>query len=127
MKRVVETDRAPRPRFKYAQACVHGGLIQVAGQMGLTADRVLAGSDVGAQTTQALHNIGAIVEAAGAQLDDVIMYRVYLAEESLFAEMNAAFERFVREPFAARTTVYVGLPKGYLVEIDALAVLPAAR
>jgi enamine deaminase RidA (YjgF/YER057c/UK114 family) len=56
-------------------------------------------------------------------VDDVIMFRVYLTDTAHFAEMNQAYQEFLAEPYPARTTVYVGLPAGLLVEIDALAVL----
>ena len=51
------------------------------------------------------------------------MCRVYLTDVAHFAEMNDAYREFFEESFPARTTVYVGLPEGLLVEIDALAVL----
>jgi 2-iminobutanoate/2-iminopropanoate deaminase len=49
--------------------------------------------------------------------------RVYLTDPSQFTEMNDVYSSFVQTPYPARTTVYVGLPAGMLVEIDALAVL----
>jgi 2-iminobutanoate/2-iminopropanoate deaminase len=70
-----------------------------------------------------LRNVNTVLAAAGASMDDVIMLRVYLTDVAHFGEMNQAYGEFVSEPFPARTTVYVGLPAGLLVEIDALAVL----
>jgi enamine deaminase RidA (YjgF/YER057c/UK114 family) len=64
-----------------------------------------------------------VLEAGGATLDDVVMCRVYLTDTDHFGEMNDAYREFFEESFPARTTVYVGLPEGLLVEIDALAVL----
>jgi 2-iminobutanoate/2-iminopropanoate deaminase len=51
------------------------------------------------------------------------MLRVYLTDQAHFAEMNAAYEKFLTDPYPARTTVYTGLAGSFLVEIDALAVL----
>jgi enamine deaminase RidA (YjgF/YER057c/UK114 family) len=65
----------------------------------------------------------AVLAAGGAGMDDVVMLRVYLTDPAHFAEMNAAYAEFLTEPMPARTTVYVGLPSGILVEIDAMAVL----
>ena len=64
-----------------------------------------------------------MLEAGGASFDDVVMCRVYLTDTAHFGELNEAYGEFVTEPYPARTTVYVGLPAGLLVEIDALAVV----
>jgi 2-iminobutanoate/2-iminopropanoate deaminase len=64
-----------------------------------------------------------VLEEAGSGFDDVVMLRVYLTRKEDFAEMNAVYEKFVSEPYPARTTVFVGLAEGLLVEIDALAVV----
>jgi 2-iminobutanoate/2-iminopropanoate deaminase len=122
--RAIQTDRAPQPVASYSQAIQAGNLLQVAGQVGIDpATGALAGDEVGEQTRQTLDNLVAILEAAGATLRDVIMVRVYLTDRAHFAAMNEVYAGFVGEPFPARTTVFVGLAEGMLVEIDALAVL----
>jgi 2-iminobutanoate/2-iminopropanoate deaminase len=101
-----------------------GNILQVAGQVPLDpATGGLVGSTVAEQTVQCLKNIQAVLEAGGASLDDVVMVRVYLTDTAHFAELNEAYSGFLAEPYPARTTVYVGLPAGFLVEIDTLAVL----
>jgi 2-iminobutanoate/2-iminopropanoate deaminase len=122
--RAIQTDRAPQPVASYSQAIQAGNLLQVAGQVGIDpATGALAGDEVGEQTRQTLDNLVAILEAAGATLRDVIMVRVYLTDREHFAAMNEVYAGFVGEPFPARTTVFVGLAEGMLVEIDALAVI----
>jgi 2-iminobutanoate/2-iminopropanoate deaminase len=124
--RAIQTDRAPQPVASYSQAVQAGNLLQVAGQVGIDpATGALAGADVGEQTRRTLENLVAILEAAGATLRDVIMVRVYLTDRAHFAAMNEVYAGFVGEPFPARTTVFVGLAEGMLVEIDALAVIPS--
>ncbi len=101
-----------------------GNILQVAGQ--IPADPStgeIVGATVADQTRQSMRNILGVLEAGGATIDDVVMIRVYLTDTAHFAEMNAAYQEFLTEPFPARTTVYVGLPTGLLVEIDALAVV----
>jgi 2-iminobutanoate/2-iminopropanoate deaminase len=101
-----------------------GNILQVAGQIAVdpaTNERV--GTTVFDQTRQVMHNVQSVLEAGGATLDDVVMCRVYLTDVAHFGEMNDAYREFFEESFPARTTVYVGLPEGLLVEIDALAVL----
>jgi 2-iminobutanoate/2-iminopropanoate deaminase len=101
-----------------------GNILQVSGQIALDpATGQLAGDTVTAQTRQVMRNVIAVLQAGGASIDDAVMLRVYLTDTDHFAEMNAAYTEFLTEPLPARTTVYVGLPPGLLVEIDALAVL----
>jgi reactive intermediate/imine deaminase len=101
-----------------------GNIVQVAGQIALDpATGEVVGSTVAEQTRQVLRNVESVLSAAGATLDDVVMLRVYLTDTAHFAELNETYAELVPQPFPARTTVYVGLPAGLLVEIDALAVL----
>jgi reactive intermediate/imine deaminase len=123
-KTAVTTPDAPRPVAAYSQAVRKGNILQVAGQG--PADPVTGvyvGGGIAKQTERTLQSVVAILHAAGATFDDVVMTRVYLAKPEDFAGMNEVYTHFVNEPFPARTTVYVGLPPGMLVEIDVLAVL----
>lgn len=123
-KVAITTENAPKPAAAYAPGSRKGNILQVAGQVGLDPKTgEVAGSGVGEQARQAFRNVEAILEAAGASFDDVVMVRVYLTDTAHFAEFNEVYNQLVKEPYAARTTVYVGLPPGLLVEIDALAVL----
>ncbi len=107
-KIAVTTADAPAPVASYSQAVRKGNILQVAGQGPVDpATGQFAGTTVAEQTRQTLLNVQAILRAAGAD----------------FAAMNEVYSTFVSAPFPARTTVYVGLPAGMLVEIDALAVL----
>ncbi|HEX4224204.1 MAG TPA: Rid family detoxifying hydrolase [Pseudonocardiaceae bacterium] len=124
VKKAIRTDAAPPPAANYSQAVRKGNILQIAGQVGIDpATKEIAGSTVESQTRQTFANLNAILAAAGSSLDDVLMLRVYLTDAGHFAEFNAVFAEFVTEPYAARTTVYVGLAPGLLVEIDALAVV----
>jgi enamine deaminase RidA (YjgF/YER057c/UK114 family) len=110
-----------------------GNILQVAGQVGFLPavegqPPTPAGPTLRAQTLQTLANVRAVLEEGGATWDDVMMIRIYLTDVDHFAEMNEIYDQYFEEqgltqPPAARTTVYVGLPAGLLVEIDALAVL----
>ncbi|WP_329207924.1 RidA family protein [Streptomyces sp. NBC_00683] len=124
------------PPAKFSHGVKKGNILQVAGQVGfLPADRdgtgrapTPAGPTLREQTLQTFANVKAILEEGGASWDDVMMMRVYLTDVDHFAEMNAIYNAYFEEqglkaPASARTTVYVGLPAGLLIEIDALAVL----
>jgi reactive intermediate/imine deaminase len=120
----IHTDSAPRPIAKFSQGVRKGNIVQVAGQVAFDAETgSIVGDTVREQTAQTLRNVASVLEAAGASFDDVVMLRVYLTDTAHFGEMNEAYGEFMTEPYSARTTVYVGLPAGLLVEIDALAVL----
>jgi 2-iminobutanoate/2-iminopropanoate deaminase len=123
-KTAIHTTEAPAPVAAYSQAVRKGNILQVAGQ-GPTDPMTgqYAGTTVAEQARQTMLNIQAILHAAGADFDDVLMLRVYLTKVEDFAGMNEVYQTFVKEPFPGRTTVYVGLPAGMLIEIDALAVL----
>ncbi|MBC3190053.1 RidA family protein [Pseudonocardia sp. C8] len=126
---VVSTPDAPAPAHTFSQGVRKGGLLQVSGQgpMDPATKTYIAPGDVHAQTLRTLENVRAILEAGGASVGDVLMFRVYLTERSHFTAMNEAYGEFVARHvpdgnLPARTTVFVGLPhEEMLVEIDALA------
>jgi reactive intermediate/imine deaminase len=129
-KTVVRTDAAPAPAHTFSQGVRKGGLLQVSGQGAVdpaTGEYVGAG-DVGVQTRRTLDNVRAVLEAGGAGVEDVLMFRVYLTRRDDFAAMNEVYAQFLAEhvpsgALPARTTVFVDLPhEVMLVEIDALAV-----
>ncbi|MDX2863092.1 RidA family protein, partial [Streptomyces scabiei] len=116
-------DTHTAPPAKFSHGVRKGNILQVAGQVGF----LPAGPTLREQTLQTLANVKAILEEGGATWDDVMMIRVYLTDVDHFAEMNALYNAYFEEHLTAvppaRTTVYVGLPAGLLIEIDALAVL----
>ena len=116
------TDQAPLPAGPYSQSVRIGDVVAAAGQVGILADGTV-GDGVGPQTRQALANVAKVLEASGAGMDDVVSMRVFLTDTAQFGEMNEVYAEAFRAPYPARTTVYVGLPDGLLVEIDALAVV----
>lgn len=116
------TDAAPRPAGPYSQSTRIGAIVQSAGQVGLRPDGTLV-EGVAGQTRQALRNVVAALAASGAAETDILSVRVYLTDPAHFAEMNEAYAEELSEPYPSRTTVYVGLRAGLLVEIDALAVV----
>jgi len=129
-KTAIQTDRAPAPVGPYSQAiAATGSMLFVAGQIPLDPQSgKLSDGDVAAQTKRALLNLQAVVEAAGVTLGDVVKTTVFLANMDEFAEMNAVYaEFFTSDDPPARACVEVArLPKDVRVEIDCIAVVPAA-
>lgn len=122
-RKIVATDKAPGAAGPYSQGVTAGQLVFTAGMLGIDPETgELAGEDVAAQTRQALSNLHNILEAAGSSLDRSVKITVFLTDMGAFPEMNAAYAEFFTSDPPARTTVQVGpLPKGGLVEIDAVA------
>jgi 2-iminobutanoate/2-iminopropanoate deaminase len=122
-RKIVATEKAPRAVGPYSRAVIAGGFVFTAGMLALdpqTGD--VMGDDVGAQTRQALSNVQGILEAAGSSLDRVVKTTVFLRDIRDFPQMNAVYAEFFPADPPARSTVEVGpLPKGALIEIDAIA------
>jgi 2-iminobutanoate/2-iminopropanoate deaminase len=119
---------APAAVGPYRQAQVvrlHGGnkLVYTSGQVALDPKSgVLVGTDVAAQTEQALRNLAAVLRGAGLTLEDVVKTTVFLIDMADFEAMNGVYAKHFGASLPARTTVaVVGLPKGARVEIDAVA------
>ncbi len=122
-REVYRTGDAPAPVASYSQACAVGGVLAVAGQVGVDPAGALVDGGVAEQTEQALRNAEAVLRGAGASLDHVIRMDCYLTSFDDFAAFNEVYARWFPAPDPpARTTVVVGLAPGLLVEVTALAV-----
>ncbi|GIK08360.1 MAG: endoribonuclease L-PSP [Anaerolineaceae bacterium] len=124
-KTIVFTPNAPRAIGPYSQAVRADGLVFTAGQIGLdpsTMEMVAGG--VEEQTRQVLTNLKSVLEAAGSSLGRVVKTTVFLTDMANFAAMNAIYaEFFPDEPPARSAVAAAGLPKGALVEIEAVALV----
>ena len=123
MNTPIHTNNAPAAIGPYSQAVQTGNMLFVSGQIPIDpATGVFAGEDIATQTRQSLNNVKAILEAAGFCLADVVKTTVLLANMADFAAMNAVYAEFFRENCPARAAFAVKeLPKGALVEIEAIA------
>jgi 2-iminobutanoate/2-iminopropanoate deaminase len=128
-KKIIYSDKAPKAIGPYSQAVRTESLVFTAGQVGLdplTGELVAGGIE--AQTRQVLTNLSQVLEAADSGLNFVVKTTVFLQDINDFAKMNAIYGEFFAQNPPARSTVAVAaLPKGALVEIEALALLKVAR
>jgi reactive intermediate/imine deaminase len=124
MKDIVHTDDAPAAVGAYSQATATDDLVFTAGQIPLTPDGdLLDDASVADQTEQALENVAAVLDEAGAGMDDVLKVTVFLDDIDDFDEMNDTYAGFFDDAPPARSAVGVdALPKGVAVEIEAVAV-----
>ena len=124
--KTVVTDQAPKAIGPYSQGIVASGFLFAAGQIAIdpATGQVIAG-DVRAQTERVLENLSAVLAAAGASWRHVVKTTVFLHDMNDFPAVNETYARVLGEARPARSTVQVaGLPRGVLVEIDAIAELP---
>lgn len=126
-REVVNADTAPAPVGPYSHAVKSNGLLFCSGQVALDpASGALVGDTAADQARQCLVNLQAVCEAAGAWLHDAVRVTVWLTDMGAFADVNAVYAEFFEESTApARVAIAVSeLPKGGLVEIDAIVALP---
>ena len=113
----------PKAIGPYSAYRVVGNLVYCSGQIPLDPDSgEVVGSDIKAQTTQALKNVGGILEELNLSYKNIIKTVVFLTDISEFAQMNEIYAEFFSEPYPARSAVAVKeLPRGVKVEIEVIA------
>lgn len=121
--RIVETPGAPAPAGHYRQGIVHGGLVYVSGQLPIDPrTRQPVDGSIGEQTQRVLENVAAIVRAAGSDVSRILKVTIYVADISLWSDVNATFARFFGEHRPARAVVPTKeLHHGLLIEAEAIA------
>ncbi len=125
MKTPIQTREAPEAIGTYSQAIkVKGGAgdaVYLSGQIGLDPGTMQMAEGIDGQTHRVFRNLAAVADAAGMSLDHAVRMTVYLTDLAHFARVNEIMAQYVHEPYPARAAVGVaGLPRGALVEIDAI-------
>ena len=121
----IHTDAAPAAIGPYSQAVRSGQTVYLSGQIPLDpATGALVEGDIAAQAQRAFDNLKAVCEAAGGSLDAVVRLGLYLTDLGDFATVNAVMADYFSAPYPARSTIQVSaLPKGAVVEVDAVLVI----
>lgn len=121
-RQAISTGGAPGAIGPYSQAIRSGDMVFCSGQLGLDPVSGELAEGVEAQAERALRNLASVLDAAGLGFDDVVKTTIFLADIGDFAAVNAVYGRHMPDPPPARSTVEVAaLPKGGLVEIEAIA------
>ena len=123
--RIVHTEQAPAAIGPYSQAIVAGNFVYTAGQIPLDpATGQIVQGDVTVQTERVMRNLTAVLEAAGTNWANVVKTTVFLQDMADFPRVNEVYGRMIGDARPARSTVQVSaLPRGVLVEIDAVALV----
>ena len=128
MLKHVKTDKAPAAIGAYSQAVIANGFLYSAGQLALdpTSGEMVKG-DIIAQTERVMENLQNILASAGAAWGDVVKVTVYLQDLAHFPTVNEIYARWIGDARPARSTVQVAaLPRGALIEVDLIALLPSS-
>ncbi|MBS1564112.1 MAG: RidA family protein [Bacteroidetes bacterium] len=122
-KKVINTGGAPAPIGPYNQAIQVGNLLFISGQIAINpASGNIEATDIIGETHQVMHNLKAILSAAGMSLANIVKTTIFLSDMSLFAQVNEVYGKYFSGDFPARETVAVkGLPKNVNVEISVIA------
>ena len=124
-KTVIHTDAAPGAIGAYSQGIKSEGMVYASGQIGLDPASGTLRDGVEAQARQAFSNLSAILAAGGTTLENAVKISIFLADINDFAVVNKVIQELVPQPFPARSCFAVAaLPKGALVEVEAIAEIP---
>ena len=125
MKQTIHTDKAPAAIGPYSQAVLCGGMLYTSGQIPLSPiTGQLVGDDIRTQTEQVMQNLSAVLEAAGTSFDYAVKTTCYLADMADFAAFNEVYAAHIQSAPARSCVAVRDLPRGALVEVEMIAILP---
>lgn len=124
MKDAIQTEKAPKPIGCYSQAIKVGNTIYFSGQLPLDPLNMTMALGVNSQITRVFDNLQALSQACGGNLNNIVKLTIYLTDISSAPMVNDIMSKYFTEPFPARTTIAVtALPRGALVEVEAIMVV----
>lgn len=125
-KEIISTNKAPAAIGTYSQTVKAGSTVYLSGQIPLVPESMtLISDDFDEQTHQVFKNLTAVCKASGGKLNDMVKLNIYLTDLNHFAQVNAIMSEYFDTPYPARAAIGINeLPKGSLIEIDGIMVLP---
>ncbi len=121
---VIYTEQAPKAVGTYSQAVMAGNTVYLSGQLGIAPTDGVLLEGFKSQAHQMFRNLREVCQAAGGSLECIVKLGVFLTDMKNFAELNQIMGEYFTEPYPARSAVQVaGLPRGGLVEADAVMVV----
>lgn len=124
MSKIIYTENAPAAIGPYSQAIVTGNTVFTSGQIPINPETgAVEAEGITAQTEQSCKNISAVLEAAGTSTEKVVKTTCFLADMADFADFNAVYSKYFTGKPARSCVAVKELPKGVLVEIEAIAII----
>ena len=123
MKKVIATENAPKAVGPYSQAIEVNGTLYISGQIPVNPADGQVQTEITAAAHQSLKNIGAILAEAGTSYDNIVKTTCFLADMADFAAFNAVYSKYITNAPARSCVAVKTLPKGGLVEVEAVAVV----
>ncbi len=122
MRETIYTDKAPRAIGPYSQAIAVGNMVFTSGQIPVCPQSgAVVGETIEAQAVQAIENVKAVLEAAGTSLEKVVKTTCFLQDMADFGAFNEVYAKYFTEKPARSCVAVKSLPKGVLLEIEAVA------
>jgi len=122
MKKIIFTSNAPAAIGPYSQAVEINGFIYISGQLGIDPSSGNLINGVDKQAEQSMKNIKSILDEIGLNLSNIVKTTIFLTDMTNFAKINEVYGKYFDGNFPSRSTIQVSaLPKGGLVEIEAIA------
>jgi 2-iminobutanoate/2-iminopropanoate deaminase len=122
MKKIIQTENAPKPMGPYSQGIMIDKFLFVSGQVAIDPkEGKIITNDIKGQTVRVMENLKAILQAAGYNFSHVIQSNVYLSSMKLFSEFNSEYAKYFNKEFPTRATVGIELMPNALVEISVIA------
>ena len=122
---IIQTADAPAAIGTYSQAVKVGNTVYLSGQIGLDPASMQMVEGIEAQIVRVFDNLQAVCRAAGAELNDIAKLNIFLTDLGHFARVNEIMARYFQQPYPARAAIGVAaLPRGALVEMDGVVVMP---
>lgn len=120
----ISTNKAPAAIGPYSQAVAVNGMLYTSGQIAIDPEtNTFAGGSITEQTERVMKNLMAVLEAAGTNADNVVKTTCFLADIADFAAFNEVYGKYFSSKPARSCVAVAALPKGALVEVEAIAVL----
>jgi 2-iminobutanoate/2-iminopropanoate deaminase len=127
IRTAVSSELAPDALGPYSQAIIAGGMVFCSGMAGIDPATGTIADGIEAQIEQARLNLAAVLTSAGSSMEDVVKTTIFYADVEDFGRLNEVFARHMPDPPPARSApANVRLPRGLLVLIEAIAVLPSS-
>ena len=122
MKKQIKSKKAPQPIGPYSQAIKHGNMVFISGQIAIDpkTNKIITNNII-EETKMVFQNIDNILKECDCDFNNIVKCSIFLSDMKFFESVNKVYSSYFTEPYPARETIAVKLPKNVNVEISAIA------